>query len=164
MLFVDVEHNGLVRLKLTQSAVTLISFHHKKRALHAASCVTAQLRCQRAHGKTRIRTERLQRMRQQRGGGGFAVHARDANTTSLVRQRREQHCPTHHGKALLLSHGEFRVVCANGRAINHKVRPSGSQLFRRVPDKNFRTAFAQLTNPGIFTQIRSVHGKARIEQ
>ena len=144
VLLINVEHDGLFRMKLPQGPVAFIRLHGKpSRGIPAHSGRTPQLRHPGTHCEPSRCLQLLQRVSQQCSRGGLAMHARHTNRPALMRQCCQQHRAAYQRNTQLLSQRQFRVIHANGRAIHHQVRLGRTQLFWGMPFMHRRPAFAQ---------------------
>ena len=133
-------------MKLPQRAVAFVRLHDEESIPLRQPCRAFQLRHLTAHRVPRSRAQPAQHMRQQRRGGGLAVHARHAHAAALAQQRRQRHGPPQQRHPQLHGPPQRRVVAPHGGCVNHQRRPAVRQMFGRMPFANVRAPGAQLSH------------------
>ena len=87
MLWLDVEHDGVLRVVVDECSIALIALGNKPLAFGVPACVCSQNRNFRAHIVTRLEAPGAEDMGNHGRSGRFAVHAADHDAFLRVHDR-----------------------------------------------------------------------------
>ncbi len=162
MLAIDIQQDGHFWMERHQGAVAFIGFRDEKASRKVVAGVMFQLGHQRANGKAGLFIQPVQHIGKQGGGGGFAVHARDANAAFAPHEFRQQKGAPADRDARFPGRLQFGVVFGHRGGISHE--RGLAQVLGRVACVNARAPRAQLPGLFVISQVGPGYRMAEVEE